>query len=79
MSAGAIYTSGAEIVSTEKPVKVSVLGVEPDAPGMPDLRAGTTFRGGESDEVVIDQNLVNRSGLGDRRSIGAAVDPGLGG
>src|SRR5574340_527902 len=67
-SAGAIYTSGAEIVSTREPVKVSVLGVESDAPGMPAVRNGTTFRGGESSEVVIDQNLVSRTGLriGDR-------------
>ncbi|HET6846218.1 MAG TPA: ABC transporter permease [Anaerolineales bacterium] len=64
MSAGGIYTAGAEVVSTQKPVKVSVLGVEIGAPGLPDLSLGSAFRGGESNEVVIDQNLVNRSGMG---------------
>jgi putative ABC transport system permease protein len=67
-AAGAIYTSGTEIVSTQKPIKVSILGVEAHEPGMPVLVAGTAFRGGGSNDVVIDQNLVSRSGLriGDR-------------
>ena len=63
MSAGAIYTSNGEIVSTQEPIKVSLLGVEPEQPGMPELLSGDHFRGGESNEVVIDRNLVNRSGL----------------
>ncbi len=68
MSAGAIYTSNAEIVSTQEPIKVSLLGVEPQEPGMPELLSGSSFRAGESNEVVIDRNLVDRSGLrvGDR-------------
>jgi putative ABC transport system permease protein len=66
--AGPIYTSSTEIVSTSKPLKVSMLGVEPDQPGMPTLLMGGPFRGGESNEVVVDRNLVDRSGLtlGDR-------------
>ena len=63
-SAGAIYTSAAEIVSTRQPIKVSLLGVEPQEPGMPELLSGRSVRAGESSEIVIDQNLVDRSGIG---------------
>jgi putative ABC transport system permease protein len=63
-SAGPIHTSSAEIVSLVEPIKVSILGVETGQPGMPELLVGADFRGGDSNEVVIDQNLVDRSGLG---------------
>ena len=63
-SAGPIYTASSEIVSTSKPIKISLLGADPDFPGMPAVVKGTSFRGGDSNEVVIDRNLSMRSGLG---------------
>jgi putative ABC transport system permease protein len=61
--AGPIYTSNTEIVSTEKPLKVSLLGVEAGRPGMPTLIEGRGFRGGEAREAVIDRNVALRSGI----------------
>jgi putative ABC transport system permease protein len=63
-SAGPIYTAASEIVSTGKPIKISLLGADPDFPGMPAVTRGTAFRGGDSNEAVIDRNLAVRSGLG---------------
>lgn len=63
-SAGPIYTASSEIVSTGKPIKISLLGADPDYPGMPAVVKGRSFRGGDSNEVVIDRNLSMRSGLG---------------
>src|SRR5512147_240173 len=40
VDAGPIYTSNTEIVSTEKPLKVSLLGVEAGRPGMPTIIEG---------------------------------------
>jgi putative ABC transport system permease protein len=62
-SAGPVYASAAEVVSTAKPIKVSLLGVDPDFPGMPPLLTGRPFRGGDSNEAVMDRNFANRSGL----------------
>ena len=61
--AGPIYTSNTEIVSLAEPLKVSLLGVEPDEPGMPAIIAGREFRGGEARETVIDRNVALRSGI----------------
>ncbi|MEP7134026.1 MAG: ABC transporter permease [Chloroflexota bacterium] len=61
--AGPIYTSNTEIVSLEEPLKVSMLGVEADRPGMPPLLEGRAFRGGEAREVVIDRGVALRSGI----------------
>jgi putative ABC transport system permease protein len=61
--AGPIYTSTTEIVSTEEPLKVSLLGVEADRPGMPPLVEGRALRGGEAREVVIDRGVAIRSGI----------------
>lgn len=61
--AGPIYTSNTEIVSTEKPLKVSLLGVEAGRPGMPVIIEGREFRGGEAREAVIDRNVALRSGI----------------
>jgi putative ABC transport system permease protein len=61
--AGPIYASSSEIVSTDRPIKVSLLGADPDYPGMPEVTRGTAFRGGDSNEAVIDMNLSVRSGL----------------
>lgn len=62
--AGPIYTSSAEIVSLDEPLKVSMLAAEPGAPGMPVILEGRDFRGGEAREVVIDRNVALRSDIG---------------
>lgn len=61
--AGPIYTSNTEIVSLDEPLKVSLLGVEADRPGMPEILEGRAFRGGEAREAVIDRGVAIRSGL----------------
>ncbi|MCQ3938521.1 MAG: hypothetical protein DPW18_15945 [Chloroflexi bacterium] len=61
--AGAIYTSSAEIVSLDEPLKVSMLGVEPGRPGMPPILEGREFRAGEARETVIDRNVALRSDI----------------
>ncbi len=61
--AGPIHTSTTEIVSLDEPLKVSLLGVEADRPGMPELLEGRAFRGGDAREVVIDRGVAIRSGL----------------
>lgn len=62
-AAGPIYTSSTEIVSTEEPLKVSLLGVEAGQPGMPPIIAGRDFRGGEAREVVIDRGVALRTNI----------------
>jgi putative ABC transport system permease protein len=62
-NAGPIFTSNTEIVSLPEPLKVSLLGVEPGEPGMPKIINGTSFRGGEARETVIDRNVALRSGI----------------
>jgi len=61
--AGPIYTSNTQIVSTEEPLKVSLLGVEAGRPGMPVIIEGREFRGGEAREAVIDRGVALRSGI----------------
>ena len=61
--AGPVYTSTTQIVSTEAPLKVSLLGAEPDHVGMPPLLAGRAFRIGDSNEVVIDKNVALRTSI----------------
>lgn len=61
--AGAIYTSNTEIVSLPKELKISMLGVEANRPGMPPLLEGRYFRGGEAREAVMDKGVADRSGL----------------
>lgn len=61
--AGPIYTSSAEIISTKKPLKVSLLGVEAGFPGMPVIIEGRDLRGGEARETVIDRGVALRSGI----------------
>ena len=62
-AAGPIYVSVTEIVSTEKPLKVSLLAADPDGPGMPPVNSGRAFRSGDSREVVIDRNVTLRTGI----------------
>lgn len=61
--AGPISVSSTEIVSLAKPLKVSLLGVVPGRPGMPEILAGRSFRGGDSREAVMDKNVALRSGI----------------
>jgi len=69
--AGPIYTSSTEIVFTEEPMKVSLLGAEAGRPGMPVIIEGRDFRGGEAREVVIDRGVAIRTGIkvGDKITI----------
>jgi len=62
-AAGPIYTSSTEIVSTEEPLKVSLLGAEPGEPGMPPILEGRDFRGGTAREVVIDRGVALRTNI----------------
>ena len=62
-AAGPIYTSSTEIISTEEPLKVSMLGAEAGEPGMPPILEGRDFRGGEAREVVIDRNVALRTNI----------------
>jgi len=61
--AGPIYTSLAEIVSLNEPLKVSLLGAEAGRPGMPPILDGREFRGGVAREVVIDKNVALRANI----------------
>jgi putative ABC transport system permease protein len=61
--AGPIYTSTTEIVSLPKRLKISMLGVEADRPGMPPLLEGRYFRGGEAREAVMDGGVAQRTNL----------------
>jgi putative ABC transport system permease protein len=59
--AGPVYTSTTEIVSTERPLRVSMLAANPGYPGMPAVVTGRPFRGGDSNEAVVDRNLALES------------------
>ncbi len=61
--AGPIYTSNSEIVSLPEPLKISMLGVEAERPGMPPLLEGRYFRGGEAREAVMDMSVAERTDL----------------
>jgi putative ABC transport system permease protein len=61
--AGPIYTSSAEIVSLDEPLKVSMLAAEAGRPGMPTVTEGRNFRSGSARETVIDRNVALRSGI----------------
>jgi putative ABC transport system permease protein len=62
-NAGPIYTSNSEIVSLPEPLKISMLGVEADRPGMPPLLEGRYFRGGGAREAVMDMSVAQRTNL----------------
>ncbi len=61
--AGPIYTSNSQIVSLPEPLKISILGVEAERPGMPPLLEGRYFRGGEAREAVMDGSVAERTDL----------------
>ena len=64
MDAGPIYTSTTQIVSISNPLKVSLLGTEPEHAGMPPILEGRVVHKGDSREVVIDRNMALRTGIG---------------
>jgi len=61
--AGPIYISNSQIVSLPEPLKISILGVEAERPGMPLILAGRYFRGGEAREAVMDASVAERTNL----------------
>ena len=61
--AGPIYTSNTQIVSTQAPLKVSLLGAVPGDSGMPPLVGGRDFHTGDSRETVIDRDVALLTGI----------------
>lgn len=61
--AGPIHIANTEIVSLPKRLKISMLGVEAERPGMPPLLEGRYFRGGSAREAVMDIGVVQRADL----------------
>jgi putative ABC transport system permease protein len=49
--------------ATTKVLKVSLLGVENDRPGMPQLVAGRSFLSASAREVIVDQRVLDRSSI----------------
>ena len=60
---GPIFAATTEIVSSVKPLKVSLLAAETGQPGLPPVVEGRAFRGGDSREAVIDRNVALRTGI----------------
>jgi putative ABC transport system permease protein len=61
--AGAISTSTTAIVLPEDVLKVSLLGVEQDRPGFPEITEGQAFSGGLAREAIVDSNVLSRSDI----------------
>lgn len=63
---GSIGLSSASVFSqkTGEDVDISLIGVEPLSPGMPDISSGSTLRLDNENAVVIDQNFAQESGYG---------------
>jgi putative ABC transport system permease protein len=61
--AGPIHIANTEIVSLPERLKISMLGVEAERPGMPPLLEGRYFRGGSAREAVMDMGVVQRANL----------------
>ncbi len=62
--AGGIAASNASILLTgDKTLKVSLLGVEPGRPGDPAVTQGRALSGDEAKEAVIDLNVLQRSDI----------------
>jgi putative ABC transport system permease protein len=61
--AGGISTSTTAIVLPEDVLKVSLLGVEQDRPGFPEITEGQTFSGGLAREAIVDSNVLSRSDI----------------
>ena len=62
--AGPVSTANTAIMlPNDKVLKVSLLGVEADHPGMPAITEGRSFLSATAREVVIDERTVQRSGM----------------
>jgi len=63
---GSIGLSSASVFSAKngEDVDISLIGVEPLSPGMPDILSGSTLRLDNENAVVIDQNFARESGYG---------------
>jgi putative ABC transport system permease protein len=62
--AGGIATSNVAIILADGEVlKVSLLGVEPGHPGSPEVVQGQSLRGEAGNEVVLDQNVIDRADI----------------
>jgi putative ABC transport system permease protein len=58
------FATGAYIFPTNKPsVNVSIIGVEPDSPGMPPVLGGRTINTNRGNEAVIDNIMASRYGV----------------
>jgi putative ABC transport system permease protein len=64
-NAGAIGLSSATYLpgSEKKQIDISLIGVTPNNPGLPPITSGKTISGNRGMGVVLDQGLVDRSGL----------------
>ena len=62
--AGGIATSGVAIMLPDDEVlKVALLGVEPGRPGAPEALQGQSLSESAGNEVVIDQNVIDRTSI----------------
>lgn len=59
----AISNTTVELPDGEEPLKVSLLGVEPGEPGEPPVLRGRQLGRNRANEVLIDQHIVDRTGL----------------
>jgi putative ABC transport system permease protein len=58
------FATGAYIFPYDKPsINVSIIGVEPDSPGMPPVITGRTINRNTGNEAVIDRIMANRYGV----------------
>jgi len=62
---GAIgFATGTYIPVDNRPtVNVSLIGIEPDSPGMPPVLAGRTINTLKANEAVVDERLISRYGV----------------
>jgi putative ABC transport system permease protein len=62
--AGAIATSNTAIILADgKVVKVSMLGVEPGRPGVPEITAGRAFETDTARETIVDAHVLSQTGI----------------
>ncbi|NMB53656.1 MAG: ABC transporter permease [Leptolinea sp.] len=58
------FATGTFIPVEKRPtVNVSLIGIEPDSPGMPPVLAGRTINTLKANEAVVDQRLITRYGV----------------
>jgi len=63
--AGQIGFSNATIVfpDNREPLDVSIIGIEPDKPGSPPVTSGNNLQLDRGSDIIIDANVVNRTGI----------------